>query len=330
MSNAAGDVTSGWLPRPHADIYWEASGNPAGVPVLFLHGGPGGSLRRGSHRGRHDPQRFWTIALDQRGCGRSTPAAQDDLEHLADNNTAALIADLEALREHLSVPAWLVTGISWGSTLALAYALAHPQRLHGLALMAVTTTSRSEVDWITSGMGRIYPEAWEEFMAAAQARPGERAVEAYARRLAGADREDAHRAAQAWDRWESWHPSLNSPKERGSYIANARDRETFALLVAHYWSNDGFLPEGQAILARAQGLAGIPGHLIHGRRDVSGPAMTPWLLHQQWPGSTLTIVEDEGHAGPAMTAALVDAVAELAGKIPQAAGIRPPHHIPPG
>lgn len=313
MDNAAADFESGQVQVPHASIYWESSGNPGGIPVLYLHGGPGGTLGQGSCRSWHDPQRFWTVGLDQRGCGRSVPTAQDDLGHLGANTTQALIRDIEAVREHLEISTWIVTGVSWGSTLALAYALEHPQRVQGLALMAVTTTSRQEVDWMTVGVGRMFPEAWHEFASASGATPGERAVEAYARRLAGPDREDARRAAQAWDRWESWHVSLDAPQHRGTYLANERDRETFALLVTHYWSRDGFLPGKQAILPRVHELNGIPGHLIHGRRDISGPAVTPWLLHRQWAGSQLTIVEDEGHGGPASTAALVAAVETMAG-----------------
>lgn len=312
MTSGHRESLSGWVDVPHASIHFEATGNTSGVPVLYLHGGPGGSLGRGGYRQRHDPDRFWIIGIDQRGCGKSTPSVQDDLAHLADNTTETLIADIEAVREHLGITAWIVTGVSWGSTLALAYALDHPQRVLGLALMAVTTTSRDEVDWITQGVGRIFPEAWHQFAASSGARPGERPVDAYARRLAGADREDAGLAAAAWDRWESWHVSLDNPESTGVYIADQRTRMTFALLVTHYWSNDGFLAGGREILPRIHELEGIPGHLIHGRRDVSGPAMTPWLLHQGWPGSKLTVVADEGHGGPKSVELLVAAVEEIA------------------
>ena len=298
---------------PNASIYWEATGNPGGIPVLYLHGGPGGSLGKGGYRKRHDSDRFWTIGLDQRGCGHSTPAAQDDLPNLPLNTTRTLIEDIEAVREHLGITRWIVTGVSWGSTLALAYALAHPHRVTGIALMAVTTTSRDEVDWITEGVGRIFPEAWHEFAEASGAGQGERLVGAYARRLAGPDRKDAEAAALAWDRWESWHVSLDAPQMRGRYIQEERARMTFALLVTHYWSNDGFLVGGERILDRIHELEGVPGHLIHGRRDVSGPAVTPWLLHRRWPGSTLTIVDGEGHGGPTCVQAFCDAVEQLAG-----------------
>jgi proline iminopeptidase len=304
--------TSGWVDVPHAAIYWEATGNPDGIPVLYLHGGPGGSLGRGGYRKQHDPTRFRTIGLDQRGCGRSTPAAHDDLAHLATNTTHTLIADIETVRQHLGIEKWIVTGVSWGSTLALAYALRHPGRVLGIALVAVTTTSRAEVDWITEGVGRIFPEAWDRFSDASGAHAGERVVDAYARRLAGDDRADARLAAEAWEQWESTHISLDPHWQPGPMFDDDGARETFALLVAHYWSRDAFLTDGQEILPRVSQLDGIPGYLIHGRHDVSGPVITPWLLHKRWGGSRLVVVEKEGHGGPESMAALTLAVEEIA------------------
>ncbi|WP_307102736.1 alpha/beta fold hydrolase [Arthrobacter globiformis] len=306
---------TGWVEVPGADIYWEAWGNPAGIPVLFLHGGPGAPLGRG-YRMLHDAARFWTIGLDQRGCGRSKPFVQDDLANLSANTTQALIDDIEAVRRHLGVEKWIVTGGSWGSTLALAYALEHPTSVHGIAVAAVTTTSRDEVQWITEGVRRIFPEAWEEFAEAAKCRPGERVVEAYARRLAGEDREDAEAAALAWDRWESTHISLDPLWQPGAMFDDVRERMTFAILVTHYWSHDAFLCGEQTIMDRIHQLNGIPGYLIHGRRDVSGPVITPWKLHQRWAGSRLIVIENEGHGGPESVAALVDGVKEIAAGLP--------------
>ncbi|MFC7848674.1 alpha/beta fold hydrolase [Arthrobacter sp. NPDC057388] len=303
---SAGTVKAGG-----AEIYWETSGNPAGVPVLYLHGGPGAGLGRG-YRSRLDASKFLTVGLDQRGCGRSKPTVQDDLGSLSGNNTQALIEDIEAVRRHLGIAKWIVTGTSWGSTLALAYALQHLDRVLGLALMAVGTTSREEVEWITEGVGRIFPEAWEEFSKAAGRRPGERVVDAYARRLAGTDRDDAETAALAWDRWESTHVSLDPLWQPGPMFDDDRERMTIAILVTHYWSRDAFLPDGQAIMERIHQLNGVPGYLIHGRKDVSGPVVTPWMLHQRWEGSRLTVIENEGHGGPQCWAAFVGAVEEIA------------------
>jgi proline iminopeptidase len=201
----------------------------------------------------------------------------------------------------------------------LAYALEHRNRVHGIALMAVTTSSRDEVEWITEGVGRIFPEAWQEFSTAARCRPGERVLDAYARRLAGPDRDDAQAAALAWDRWESTHISLDPLWQPGPMCDDDRERMTIALLVTHYWSHDSFLPDGQTVMERIHQLNGIPGHLIHGRMDISGPVITPWMLHQRWEGSRLTVVEDEGHGGPQCVAALVDAVEEIAAGLPRPA-----------
>ena len=311
MGNTA--HTSGYVDVPRARIYWEATGNPDGVPVLYLHGGPGSSLGSGGYRSLYDPARFRTIGLDQRGCGRSTPAAQNDLAHLHLNTTQQLISDIDALRGELGISRWIVSGISWGSTLALAYALAHPDRVAGLALAAVTTTSRDEVDWITGGVGRFCPGALAEFTGEARALPGERVVTAYARRLAGADRADARAAARAWGRWEAAVAGL----EPGTHARNRLDAGelmSFALLVTHYWAHDGFLPGGKAILARVRELDGIPAHLIHGRKDMGSPVATAETLHSRWPSSRLTVLDGEGHVGPRAWGALSTAVAELAGK----------------
>ncbi|MEO3940903.1 alpha/beta fold hydrolase [Paenarthrobacter nicotinovorans] len=306
---------SGWVDVPHAQIYWESIGNPDGVPVLYLHGGPGGSLGRGGYRKRHDPNRFRTIGLDQRGCGKSTPAAQDDLDHLGHNTTKTLIGDIEAVRTRLGIKQWIVTGVSWGSTLALAYALQHPDRVLGIALVAVTTSSRAEIQWITEDIGRVFPEEWSRFQRESGDVPGERLVEAYARRLAGKDRDDAHLAALAWDRWESTHISLDPEWTPGPMFDDDRQRMTFALLVTHYWANDGFLTGGNEIAPRIHQLDGIPGYLIHGRRDISGPVATAWQLHQRWRTSQLLVVEEEGHGGRVSMEALTRAVEEIAAGI---------------
>ena len=287
---------SGMLHRPDgADLYWETSGNPQGKPALYLHGGPGGSLGKGGYRRRFDPAAYFIVGLDQRGCGRSTPLVIDDLQSLDTNTTQALLADIEALRDHLGVQAWLLHGVSWGSTLALAYALAHPDRVSELVLTAVTTSRRFEIDWITEDVGAIFPEAWDRLSACVP--EGVRVVEHYAKLLR--DENPAVRAAAAdrWDDWESTHISLDPAHQPGPLHEDERVRQTVGTLVTHYWANDCFLTGGDEILPRAGELAGIPGVLIHGRYDVSGPAITPWLLHRAWPGSRLQIVEAEGHGG---------------------------------
>lgn len=234
----------------------------------------------------------------------------DDLERLHLNTTHALIEDIEALRRHLDIRSWLVHGVSWGSTLALAYALERPERITQVVLMAVTTGSREEIDRITEGVGRLFPEAWEAFAAAAE--PGERIVEAYARLLRSPDVGVRAAAAQAWDSWESTHVSLDPHHEAGPLHDDAVERATFATLVTHYWANDCFLQGEDCILDRVADLASIPGVLVHGRHDVSGPAITPWRLHRRWPGSELVIVEHEGHGGPEMSRAVTAAIQRFA------------------
>lgn len=287
----------GWIRRPDgAEIYWEASGSPTGRPALYLHGGPGSGLGPGGYRRRFDPSGHLVIGLDQRGCGRSRPWAIDDLDALDRNTTAVLIDDIEALREHLGIERWLVHGVSWGSTLALAYALEHPVRVSELVLVAVTTGAREEIDWISDGVGVFFPEAHARHVSAAE--PGERVVDAFARRLRGVDAAERERAAVEWEAWESTHTSLDPGWSSGPMFDDPRTRRNFATLVTHYWSADCFLPGESAVLTRAGGLAGIPGVLVHGRRDISGPAVTPWRLAAAWPGSELRIVEHEGHGGP--------------------------------
>lgn len=301
----------GRLPRPDgAELYWEMSGKRDGRPALYLHGGPGSGLGRGGYRRRFDPDKYLIVGFDQRGCGRSTPWAIDSFETLHINTTQAMIDDIEALREHLGIERWLVHGVSWGTTLALAYALAHPDRVTELVLTAVTTGSREEIDWITEGVGAIFPEAWERF--AAETRGGERVIDSYARRLRDERPEVRTKAASAWEEWETTHVSLDPNWQAGPMFESARERENFATLVTHYWSNDCFLPGPLRIRDRISGLAGIPGVLIHGRHDVSGPAITPWSLHKAWPGSVLHIVETEGHGGEQqmeLTAAAIDGFA---------------------
>lgn len=306
----------GWLPRPDgSQLYWESSGNPSGQAALYLHGGPGGGLGRGGYRRRFDPASYRIVGLDQRGCGRSTPLACESLGTLHMNNTQTLIADLEALREHLRIDRWLLHGVSWGCTLALAYALEHPDRVTSLVLTAVTSGSREEIDWITEGVGMIFPEAWASFRA--PARDNERVVEAYARLLRDSDPAIRTDAASAWEKWESTHVSLDPNWTPGPMFDDDRERQNFATLVTHYWANDCFLTGPDRIRDRISELADVPGVLIHGRHDISGPAITPWSLHQAWPNSELIIVESEGHGGEQEMELTANAISRFAEQTPR-------------
>lgn len=298
-------------------VYWEQWGNPDGLPALHVHGGPGGGLGTSRYRERFDPDLFCVTGFEQRGCGRSAPLATDPLHDLDRNTTPQLVADMEALRTHLSVDAWLLHGVSWGSTLALAYAQAHPDRVRGVVLMAVTTTSRGEVDWVTERMGAVYPEAWDRLAGFAERagigyhRGQDRLVAAYARLLRHLDSSLRRAAASAWAEWEDTHVSIGAGGfRRDPRWEDESYTEVFATLTTHYWAHDGFLES--PLLERMDRLAGIPGVLVHGRRDVSSPAVTAWRLHRRWPGSTLIVDEDDGHGGPTMTETCTEANRRLA------------------
>lgn len=290
----------GMLPASHGnEIYWETSGNPDGEPLIYLHGGPGGGLGPGGYRRRADPSRYLIVGIDQRGCGRSRPLVVDDLSNLRYNTTQTLIDDIEAVRKHLGVERWVLHGVSWGSTLALAYAQTHPERVRAIVLVAVTTTSRDEIEWITAGVSRIFPEAWQRFADASGRGSDERVVDAYARRLAdaNADPDDRERAAATWDEWESQHIRLDPLWTPDARHEDPVVRRVFATLVTHYWSHDGFMVGPDAIINRVERIRHIPGTLIHGRHDVSGPVITAWRLHERWPASRLVVIESEGHGG---------------------------------
>jgi proline iminopeptidase len=284
-------------------MYWEASGNPQGKPALYLHGGPGSGLQTG-YRQFFDPERYLIVSFDQRGCGRSLPLASDPDSDLASNTTQALLADIEQLREHLGIERWLLTGVSWGTTLALAYAQAHPERVSEIVLAAVTTTSRAEVTWITETIRCIFPEAWSEFERMANRRAGESLIDAYYRLIRHPNRRTRELAAEAWCKWED----AVSLKPQGRF-ADSDFRLNFATLVIHYFANAAFL-EGKEILRNMKFIAHLPGVLIHGRLDVSGPLQTAWQLHQCWSKSRLIVVETEGHGGAVMWSEFAKAIRE--------------------
>jgi proline iminopeptidase len=288
-------------------MYWEASGNPKGKPTLYLHGGPGSGLQTGHHQ-LFDLERCLLISFDQRGCGRSRPLVTAPGYDLRSNTTQALLADIEQLREHLAIERWLLTGISWGTTLALAYAQAYPKRVSEIVLGAVTTTSRNEVKWITETIGCIFPEAWSVFEQKANRQAGERLIDAYYRLIRDPDQKPRELAAEAWCEWEEVLVSLDPQSKPSARFADSNFRINFATLVIHYFANAAFL-EGKEILPNMGGITHLPGVLIHGRLDVSGPLQTAWRLHQCWSRSRLIVIENEGHGGSAMWSEFRDAVA---------------------
>jgi proline iminopeptidase len=278
-------------------IHWELSGNPAGKPAVALHGGPGSGSTPGRRRW-FDPARYRLVQFDQRGCGRSTPHAGDWSTDLATNTTHHLIADLEGLREHLGIERWLVWGASWGVTLALAYAERHPERVTEMLLMSVTLSRPSDVHWFGHETGRFFPEEWARFRAGVpnEDRDGN-LVAAYDRLLnRHPDPAVRLRAARDWVAWEDAVLSL----EEGYVVPNPRWADErfligFARLVTHYFSHAAWL-EPDELLRNAARLAAIPGVLIHGRLDLSGPPDVAWELAQAWPGSELHFIAG-GHTG---------------------------------
>ena len=297
-------------------IYFECSGNPAGQPALFLHGGPGSGASPGARR-FFDPTKYRIVVFDQRGCGRSRPLCGAEPEHLARDlaaqTTEQLIADIEALRVHLGVKNWVVLGVSWGTTLGLAYAVAHPVRVIGVVLALVTTSSRREVAWITEGVGRIFPREWERFAAAVPEHLRQLPlVDAYAEMLCDADPTVHQVAAREWCMWEDAHVSLSPGNGPSAAYEDPAFRLRFARLVTHYWRNAAFLPDDVTSQAGAR-LTGIPGVLIHGIFDVSGPLETAWQLSKVWRTSRLVVLDDTGHGGMgSFPAAVIDALDEVA------------------
>jgi len=255
-----------------------------------------------------DPAKFMIVGIHQRGCGRSLPLATDSSADLATNTTPYLIADIEAVRQHLGVDRWLVTGVSWGTTLALAYAQAHPARVTGLVLAAVVTTTASEVCWVTEQMGRVFPREWDEFALEAHATPGQRIIDAYYARITDADATVRASAAAAWCHWEDVHVSLDPKSGPSARFRDADFRLLFATLVIHYWANAGFVGD---LLGGIGTISYTPAVLIHGRLDVSSPLRTAWDLHWAWPANRLVILEDEGHGGAAMGDEIRAAIAML-------------------
>ena len=267
-------LVAGWMPTGGAhEIYYEECGARAGKPVVVLHGGPGGAINPTMRR-FFDPAR-WRVALfDQRGCGRSRPNASLD-----DNTTWALVEDIERLRRHLGIDKWTVFGGSWGSTLALAYAIRHPDRVLGLILRGVFLLTQRELDWFyQDGASMMFPDAWERFVGPIP--PDERGdlVGAYHRRLTGTDAKRCAQAAAAWSQWEGDTLSLRGPQARPSKFNEVDFALAFARIECHFFANKGFFPEDGWLLKNIAAIRGIPGWIVQGRFDVVTPMESAWAL----------------------------------------------------
>jgi proline iminopeptidase len=291
-------------------LYWETCGRPAGVPLVFLHGGPGGGCLP-HHRRYFDPS-FWRIVLlDQRGAGRSTPAAE-----IEGNTTQNLIADLEGLRLHLGIERWLVFGGSWGSTLALAYAQAHPARCLGLVLRGIFLAQPVELDWFMHGMRNVFPEAWRAFAEFLPERERGDLLGSYYARLTDPDPAVHLPAAQAWDRYEGACSTLLPPNDPAHKFDSDASALAIARIEAHYFSHRAFLTDNQ-LLANLDRIRHLPCTIVQGRYDVICPPVTADALARAWPEAEYIVVPDAGHSvrEPGITRELVAAVERMRARL---------------
>jgi proline iminopeptidase len=275
------------------ELYYEQSGNPKGKPVVFLHGGPGGATDPAMRR-FFDPKGYHIVLLDQRGCGASRPHAE-----LHENTTWDLVADLEKLRLHLGLERWMVFGGSWGSTLALAYAQRHPERVTELVLRGIFLLRRSELEWFYQnplGAASIFPDLWEKYLAPIP--PAERAdmMQAYYRRLLSEDRATRAAAARAWATWEGATSFLRTNPAYVAKFDNPDYAAAFARIEAHYFVNRGFMDSDDQLLRDVELIRHIPAVIVQGRYDVVCPVRSAWDLHRAWPEVELRIVPDAGHS----------------------------------
>jgi proline iminopeptidase len=296
---------SGFLPVSSLHtLYYEQSGNPNGKPVVFLHGGPGGGTNAKCRR-FFDPAVYRIVLFDQRGCGKSTPHAE-----LTDNTTWDLVADIERVREHLGIGRWQVFGGSWGSTLALAYAQTHPDKVSELVLRGIFMLRRWELEWFyQKGCDALYPDAWETYLNAIPEVERGDLMSAYHRRLTSVDAKTRTDAARAWSVWEGATSFLWQDK---SHIESSAEDEfalAFARIECHYFVNGGFFEHDDQLLRNVERIRNIPAVIVQGRYDVVCPLRSAWDLHRAWPEADLHIVQDAGHSAfePGIVHELVEA-----------------------
>ncbi|MDI1244760.1 MAG: prolyl aminopeptidase [Rhodoferax sp.] len=283
-------------------LYWEECGNPQGVPVLFLHGGPGAGLSP-KHRQFFDPAFYRIVLFDQRGAGQSTP-----LGEVRQNTTPLLIDDIERLRVLMGIAQWLVFGGSWGSTLALAYGQAHPERCTGFILRGIFLCTPPEYDWFLNGIRWFFPKEHAEFVAPIPLAERGDLLQAYGRRLFSADPVENLQAARAWSRYEGSCLHLLPHPEVADQFGSDAVALGVGRLEAHYFLHDAFLSQDQ-LIRNVGRIAQLPAVIIQGRYDVVCPALSAWRLHEAWPQASFDMIEDAGHAAfePGIAAALVAA-----------------------
>ena len=292
---------------PHK-LYVEECGTATGIPVVFLHGGPGAGCEP-YHRQFFDPEKYRIVLFDQRGAGRSTPHAD-----LSNNTTQELVNDIETIRKKLGIERWLVFGGSWGSTLALAYAQTHPQQVAGLILRGIFLCRQREIDWFyQEGASRIFPDLWQHFLEPIPVAARHDMVNAYYERLTAKDEFTRMQAAKAWSLWEGRTATLISRQSVIDHFGDPHTALSLARIECHYFKHNSFLAENQ-LLNNAHLLNDIPGVIVQGRYDIICPMESAWELHQAWPGSILRIIPDAGHSATeaGILSELVNATDEMA------------------
>lgn len=300
--------------EPPHDLYLEESGNPEGMPVLVVHGGPGGGCEDYCRR-FFDAERFRIIMLDQRGAGRSTPLAE-----LEGNTTPALVEDMERVRQFLGLERWLLFGGSWGASLSLAYAQAHPERVTGLVLRGIFLCRPADIRWLyQDGARRVFPDYWEDFLAPIPESERDDLVAAYYRRLTSANELEQIQAAKAWSIWEGRCATLHPNPRVMEHFSHPHVAIALARIECHYFCNQGFMAEDQ-LIRDAGHLSGIPGVLVHGRYDMVCPLDNATALARAWPDAELRIIREAGHSAsePAIIDALMRAVEDVAARVDSA------------
>lgn len=272
-------------------LYVEQVGNPEGRPVVFLHGGPGGGCST-QYRRYFNPEKWRIILFDQRGCGRSTPFAE-----LKENTTWDLVEDIEKIREHLGIDSWGIFGGSWGSTLALSYAVTHPEKVSAMFLRGIFMLRKKEIDWFyQEGASKIYPDAWEQYLAPIPEEERGNLVEAYYKRLTSNDVEERRAAAKSWSVWEASTSKLIQDNKMMSAFGTDDFSQAFARIECHYFINGGFFEEDNYLLNKVSRIRHIPSIIVQGRYDIVCPAESAWELHKAWPEAEFHMIADAGHS----------------------------------
>lgn len=296
---------------PLHEIFIEQCGNPNGLPVVFLHGGPGGGIQE-SYRRYFDPERYYIILFDQRGCGKSTPFAE-----IRENTTWDLVSDMEIIRKHLKIEKWCLFGGSWGSTLALSYALTHPKNCLALFLRGIFTLRKKELDWFyQEGASKIFPDFWQDYLSPIPPHERGQLLEAYYQKLTSEDQHIQIRAAKAWSTWEAATSKLIPSKQQIEHYGEDQFALAFARIECHYFINKGFFESDNFLLSEARRIKHIPTIIVQGRYDIVCPTETAYELSLALENATLIIIDNAGHSlgEEGITEALLRATDQFASK----------------